>query len=520
MADYTTTITDAGIAKLQAIANAAGTLQWTAIRCGDGQVGAGDAQALTGIISEKQSFGVVDVRLGEDGTPYIYFTCTNDGLAVGYTRWEIGVYGRAVGDVADTLIIYLYAETEPKADYIPAEAGGASVQTFRVQVAASQDLSATVAIDQSTVFLNLSRWAEHLAGGGGVDQHPVATSDASGFESAADKAKLDIHIPAGAPSSGATIHALATQALSGFMSAPDKRKLDGIEAGAQVNQNAFGIVKVGATNVVADADGDTLELEGSTYIALTPDAAGDKVTIAAQNITPSSHIGSGGAQHAEATTVVSGFLSPIDKAYMNGHWGQGGGTHPAATSTVNGFFTSTEKIKLAGLDDAAYVKLTGDQSVAGTKSFNDPIRALDTNSPIFGAKFLITPTGGYAIKLKNRTGAASVHGSAVMLSTVNDDSVVLTEGYTSVGIGYLYGSGVANGDDVWVVIVGIAEAILEPNFTVTRGALLDFSSGTSGRLRPFTNYDGMQPCRAVAMQYASSSPATQIIRVLAMWAPN
>jgi hypothetical protein len=38
---------------------------------------------------------------------------------------------------------------------------------------------------------------------------------------------------------------------SGFMSAADKTKLDGIEAGAQVNQNAFSRVIVGSTNIDA-----------------------------------------------------------------------------------------------------------------------------------------------------------------------------------------------------------------------------------------------------------------------------
>ncbi len=67
---------------------------------------------------------------------------------------------------------------------------------------------------------------------------------------------------------------------SGLMSGADKAKLDGIEAGAQVNQNAFSYVKVGATTIGADSKTDTLELAAGTNIALTPDATNDKVTIA------------------------------------------------------------------------------------------------------------------------------------------------------------------------------------------------------------------------------------------------
>ena len=72
---------------------------------------------------------------------------------------------------------------------------------------------------------------------------------------------------------------LVTTSADGAMSAADKTKLDGIAAGAEVNQNAFGNVKVGSTTVSADSKTDTLELASSSAITLTPDAANDKVTI-------------------------------------------------------------------------------------------------------------------------------------------------------------------------------------------------------------------------------------------------
>ncbi|HHV62131.1 MAG TPA: hypothetical protein GXX51_05775 [Firmicutes bacterium] len=74
---------------------------------------------------------------------------------------------------------------------------------------------------------------------------------------------------------------------SGLMSGMDKAKLDGIEPGAQVNQNAFSYVKVGATTIEADSKTDTLELAAGSNIALTPDAANDKVTIALTGTVPS-----------------------------------------------------------------------------------------------------------------------------------------------------------------------------------------------------------------------------------------
>ena len=53
----------------------------------------------------------------------------------------------------------------------------------------------------------------------------------------------------------------------------------GVEDGAEVNQNAFSNVKVGATTMAADTKTDTLEIAGGTNITVTPDATNDKVTI-------------------------------------------------------------------------------------------------------------------------------------------------------------------------------------------------------------------------------------------------
>ncbi|MCI7402789.1 hypothetical protein [Pyramidobacter sp.] len=76
------------------------------------------------------------------------------------------------------------------------------------------------------------------------------------------------------------VHSAATPTSNGFMSNTDKAKLNGIAAGAEVNQNAFAKVKAGGVTVEADQKSDTLELVAGNAIAITPDAANDKVTIA------------------------------------------------------------------------------------------------------------------------------------------------------------------------------------------------------------------------------------------------
>ena len=71
----------------------------------------------------------------------------------------------------------------------------------------------------------------------------------------------------------------ATASSDGLMAKEDKSKLDGVEPGAEVNQNAFSNIKVGTTTIAADSKTDTLELAAGTGITLTPDATNDKVTV-------------------------------------------------------------------------------------------------------------------------------------------------------------------------------------------------------------------------------------------------
>jgi len=90
----------------------------------------------------------------------------------------------------------------------------------------------------------------------------------------------------------------------------EKTKLAGIIAGAQPNQNAFTTIKVGTTNVDADAVSDTLTLIAGTNITLTPNATTDEITIASTDLnTTYTDVG---------TTGNSGLMSVADKVKLNG----------------------------------------------------------------------------------------------------------------------------------------------------------------------------------------------------------
>ena len=99
-----------------------------------------------------------------------------------------------------------------------------------------------------------------------------------------------------------TTYAAATQSVAGLMSAADKKKLDGVAPGAEVNQNAFSNILVGSTSIAADTKTDTLTFVAGTNVTLTPDAANDKLTIAAKDTT-----------YAAVTQSVAGLMSAADK---------------------------------------------------------------------------------------------------------------------------------------------------------------------------------------------------------------
>lgn len=105
--------------------------------------------------------------------------------------------------------------------------------------------------------------------------------------------------------SGGVAHAAVTSGAAGFMTAGDKVKLDGIAVGAQVNQNGFANIKVGATTVAAKTTTDTVELVAGSGIILTPDAATNKVTVAATNVVSASDIAKGKANFAGDLSVAT-----------------------------------------------------------------------------------------------------------------------------------------------------------------------------------------------------------------------
>lgn len=98
----------------------------------------------------------------------------------------------------------------------------------------------------------------------------------------------------------------ATSDTTGLMSSSDKSKLDNIQSGAEVNQNAFSSLKVGATTIYADSKTDTLELIAGSNITLTPNANDDSMTISATDTTYTAGTGISISGNTISCTVAGG----------------------------------------------------------------------------------------------------------------------------------------------------------------------------------------------------------------------
>jgi hypothetical protein len=71
-------------------------------------------------------------------------------------------------------------------------------------------------------------------------------------------------------------------------------------------------------------------------------------------------------------------------------------------------------------------------------------------------KHRLTPEGGFAVRLTNKTGAVSVKGTVVTADTSADNAVKKIAVDVPAPIGVIYDDDIADGAEVWVVLSGIA----------------------------------------------------------------
>ncbi len=72
-------------------------------------------------------------------------------------------------------------------------------------------------------------------------------------------------------------------------------------------------------------------------------------------------------------------------------------------------------------------------------------------------KLRFTENGGFAIKLTNKTGADSIKGYCVTANDGQNNSVKLVPVNVPNCIGVFYETGIADGEEAWIVVSGIAD---------------------------------------------------------------
>ena len=84
-------------------------------------------------------------------------------------------------------------------------------------------------------------------------------------------------------------------------------------------------------------------------------------------------------------------------------------------------------------------------------------------------KVTITPEGGIAVRLINKTGATSIKGTIVSASFTTDNAFQVSAIDSVIPMGAVYESGVPDGQFCWVVVSGIAEVLLKDATPAVRG---------------------------------------------------
>ena len=104
----------------------------------------------------------------------------------------------------------------------------------------------------------------------------------------------------------------------------------------------------------------------------------------------------------------------------------------------------------------------------------------DGSAMFSNGKIRLTPIGGYAIQLTNKTGGATVAGQLVNVYTATaiDDAFKTISASDENIIGIVLDAGVADGSEAWVVIAGIADVLMDGGGSARGDRII--SSGTAG----------------------------------------
>jgi hypothetical protein len=91
-------------------------------------------------------------------------------------------------------------------------------------------------------------------------------------------------------------------------------------------------------------------------------------------------------------------------------------------------------------------------------------------------KLTVTPDGGFAVRLTNKTGSASVKGTIVSADTTTDNAFKVAAGDSVTPCAVVYEDGIADGSECYVVVAGIAEVLVSAGDATTHGDWMGVSA--------------------------------------------
>jgi hypothetical protein len=144
--------------------------------------------------------------------------------------------------------------------------------------------------------------------------------------------------------------------------------------------------------------------------------------------------------------------------------------------------TSSSSGEAWNVENASNELVARFRTFAGTGSDNFVGLKLDYGMEYQQEKIRLTPEGGYAVRLTNRTGGASVKGSVVQSSSAYDNAFMLSASNSDYPFGVVYESGIADGSECWMVQFGRAQVLMKDSTVVARDASeYLYASSTVGR---------------------------------------
>lgn len=193
---------------------------------------------------------------------------------------------------------------------------------------------------------------------------------------------------------------------------------------------------------------------------------------------------SAGATLQQRNSYVDGTFTNLGTWTLNNFSSQIRNQSTVPGTTVTDAFNSLPTASGTVASETAFGQASN-AGVATTYSRGDHTHGTPT-SPVPISSY-ITPEGGFAVRMINKTGANSVKGTIVMASTTTNNAFQSAGTDQIDPIGAVYDSGVADGSYCYVVVGGIAEVLMEDNVAAVNEYWVRTSSNQAGRAYMIAN---------------------------------